>query len=339
MGHHVTAAAPWTAAAAEESSTDVRTARLRNSNPREVARAAWRGSAAARYTRVMKSVVLRSVRLVMVGLAPVALVGCGGGVKEHADPVPVTAADFTAGPDEPAELPQERNQTSRVLATTEVDQGVKDVVVVTGAPLVPANTATTSAKTPIFRELQVDQLVGQINGRPVYADEFFEPMDERLTREAERLNQRDFIAFARKEIEASLWDTLRDELLLSEFQGSLTNEQRLGVLAFIEEVRRDIVSGNLGSEALASQRLREAEGLDFPPYPGELGRRIFENVSREAWKQWLEHQKMLVNENRLNLADKKARDYLAQQMERHFFGGDHALAKRRRPGHRLWRGR
>ena len=66
---------------------------------------------------------------------------------------------------------------------------------------------------------------------------------------------------------------------------------------------------------------REAEGLDFPPYPGELGRRVFGNVSKEAWKQWLEHQKMLVNENRLNLADKKARDYLAQQMEKYFFGG------------------
>ena len=65
---------------------------------------------------------------------------------------------------------------------------------------------------------------------------------------------------------------------------------------------------------------REAEGLDAPPYPGELGRRIFERVSKEAWKQWLDHQKTLVNENRLNLADKKARDYLAQQMENHFFG-------------------
>ena len=65
---------------------------------------------------------------------------------------------------------------------------------------------------------------------------------------------------------------------------------------------------------------REAEGLDFPPYPGELGKRIFENVSKQAWKVWLEHQKMLVNENRLNLADAKARKYLAEQMERYFFG-------------------
>lgn len=65
---------------------------------------------------------------------------------------------------------------------------------------------------------------------------------------------------------------------------------------------------------------REAEGLDFPPYPGELGKKIYDSVSKEAWKQWLELQKMLVNENRLNLADPKSRKYLADQMEAHFFG-------------------
>ncbi len=65
---------------------------------------------------------------------------------------------------------------------------------------------------------------------------------------------------------------------------------------------------------------KEAEGLDFPPYPGELGKRVFDNVSKEAWAQWLKHQTMLVNENRLNLADARARKYLAQQMEMHFFG-------------------
>ena len=64
----------------------------------------------------------------------------------------------------------------------------------------------------------------------------------------------------------------------------------------------------------------EAEGLDFPPYPGELGKRIYENVSKAAWQGWLEQQKMLVNENRLNLADPAARKYLAGQMEAHFFG-------------------
>nr|WP_315223016.1 oxidative damage protection protein [uncultured Duganella sp.] len=65
---------------------------------------------------------------------------------------------------------------------------------------------------------------------------------------------------------------------------------------------------------------KEAEGLDFPPYPGELGKKIYESVSKEAWTAWLKHQTMLVNENRLNLADQRARKYLAQQMEKHFFG-------------------
>ncbi|MBP6901921.1 MAG: oxidative damage protection protein [Burkholderiaceae bacterium] len=65
---------------------------------------------------------------------------------------------------------------------------------------------------------------------------------------------------------------------------------------------------------------KEAEGMDFPVYPGELGKRIYNSVSKEAWAAWMKHQTMLVNENRLNLADQRARQYLARQMERFFFG-------------------
>ena len=66
---------------------------------------------------------------------------------------------------------------------------------------------------------------------------------------------------------------------------------------------------------------REAEGLDFAPYPGALGQRIFESVSKEAWQQWIRLQTMIINENRLNLADSQHRKYLAEQLEKHFFGG------------------
>ena len=66
---------------------------------------------------------------------------------------------------------------------------------------------------------------------------------------------------------------------------------------------------------------REAEGLDYQPVPGEMGKRVFEGVSKEAWKGWQSHQTMLINENRLNLADVQARKYLMEQMERYFFGG------------------
>ena len=65
---------------------------------------------------------------------------------------------------------------------------------------------------------------------------------------------------------------------------------------------------------------KESEGLDFAPLPGELGKKIWNQVSKEAWADWLKHQTMLINENRLNLADDRARKYLATQMEKHFFG-------------------
>jgi Fe-S cluster biosynthesis and repair protein YggX len=70
---------------------------------------------------------------------------------------------------------------------------------------------------------------------------------------------------------------------------------------------------------------REAEGLDRPPYPGALGQRIFDSVSKEAWQGWIRFQTMLVNENRLNLADAHARKYLAEQMENYFFGEGTAM--------------
>ena len=71
---------------------------------------------------------------------------------------------------------------------------------------------------------------------------------------------------------------------------------------------------------------KEAEGLDFPPYPGELGKRIWEGVSKQAGADWLKHQTMLVNEYRLNLSDVRARKYLQQQMEAHFFGDGAEMA-------------
>jgi len=71
----------------------------------------------------------------------------------------------------------------------------------------------------------------------------------------------------------------------------------------------------------------EAEGLDYPPYPGELGQRIYENVSKEAWQRWLKHQTMLLNEYRLSPIEPKARKFLVAEMEKFFFGGGSAAPK------------
>ncbi len=65
---------------------------------------------------------------------------------------------------------------------------------------------------------------------------------------------------------------------------------------------------------------KEAEGLDRAPYPGELGQRIFDNVSKEGWQLWLRQQTMLLNEYRLSPMDPKARKFLEEQMDKFFFG-------------------
>jgi Fe-S cluster biosynthesis and repair protein YggX len=65
---------------------------------------------------------------------------------------------------------------------------------------------------------------------------------------------------------------------------------------------------------------REAEGLTRAPYPGELGKRVFDNVSQEAWQEWLRHQTMLLNEYRLTPMEPKDRKFLEDEMEKFFFG-------------------
>lgn len=65
---------------------------------------------------------------------------------------------------------------------------------------------------------------------------------------------------------------------------------------------------------------KEAEGLAQPPLPGEFGKKIYEHISREAWNLWINHQTMLINENRLSMADAKSRAFLMQEMEKFLFG-------------------
>ena len=67
---------------------------------------------------------------------------------------------------------------------------------------------------------------------------------------------------------------------------------------------------------------KEAEGLDRPTYPGDLGKRVFENVSKEAWQKWVGHQTMLINEYRLTPVDPKARKFIEEEMEKFFFSDE-----------------
>ena len=65
---------------------------------------------------------------------------------------------------------------------------------------------------------------------------------------------------------------------------------------------------------------KELEGLDRPPYPGEIGQRIYNSVSKQAWQMWIEHQTMLINENKLSMVNPEARKYLQEEMIKFFFG-------------------
>lgn len=75
------------------------------------------------------------------------------------------------------------------------------------------------------------------------------------------------------------------------------------------------------SRTVFCQKLQqEAEGLAFAPYPGELGKKVYENISQQAWNEWLKHQTILINEYRLSLANPQARGFLEQEMEKFLFG-------------------
>lgn len=65
---------------------------------------------------------------------------------------------------------------------------------------------------------------------------------------------------------------------------------------------------------------QQSEGLAFVPWPGALGKRVFENIGKAAWAQWLAHQTMLINENRLSPLDPKHRAFLETEMEKFLFG-------------------
>lgn len=76
------------------------------------------------------------------------------------------------------------------------------------------------------------------------------------------------------------------------------------------------------SRTVFCQRLqKDADGLDFQLYPGELGKRIFDNISKEAWAEWQKRQTMLINEHKLNMMDPTARIFLEEKMEAYLFEG------------------
>lgn len=157
-----------------------------------------------------------------------------------------------------------RRTTLDTITAEQARAGVADVEVLTGPPptddQAPSMTAGASP-LEVVDTFPVDALVGHINGRPLFASDFFEPMDNRLRALARELQPREWLIEARELISESLRDRVRDDLLLAEFEASLTPEEKAGLFYFMEQVRSGLISGSLGSESLANRRLLEEEDL------------------------------------------------------------------------------
>ena len=226
-------------------------------------------------------------------IAALVMVSCSTPQPDSTPTVRVGPADFTA-PGEPAVKGQQPPVSAAAASAPTVSpQNAVDVVVVMGAPSNPLAASSASAEaastgatdsgaapkkvTPARPDerLLVDQLVGQINGRPVFANEFFSTMDARMRQMAREMDDRKWLEQAKKEIDAALWDKLRDQLLLAEFESALTPEQKLGLFAYIASIRSDLISGNLGSEAQANERLLQTEQTDLDTKVADISRQTF----------------------------------------------------------------
>lgn len=225
--------------------------------------------------------------LVVAGAATmtVLLTGCASSQSRANEQQILRSAGLAPG----ERSPGARGETERSLAARSItDEAPADVQVLVGPPegasqagaeaiagdadpLADAESAPAPlevverAPPPMPRSLAesgfVDAVVGQINGRPVFASEFFAPMDARLRAEAARLPPNQWRQTAIQTIGRAVVDRMNEELVLAEFQAQLTPETRQGLFSFVERMRQEIVAENLGSESLAGRRLQEAEGL------------------------------------------------------------------------------
>lgn len=147
-----------------------------------------------------------------------------------------------------------------VVEAEEALGGVRDVVAIVGEPTSPVNPSASAASQPVV----IDAMVGQVNGKPIYASRFLAPLDARLrARRVELRNNAAWQRAAAEIIARQLMDKIRDELFLAEARAELTPEQRAGLFAFLDQVRDTLASTYGGSREEAQERLLAKEGESF----------------------------------------------------------------------------
>ncbi len=220
---------------------------------------------------------MRISAALLVALA--GLTGCATST-DSSGPAPTTSlrgTDFKGDTPAPAVAPAGRAGAAVVSATSgtsaapatspphhatitpeQASGGIGRVALLAGDPEGQVSAAARPAEGPLL----VDALVGQINGKPVYASKFLAPLDGRLRAKAVELkNNRLWQREAGRIIYDTLIDQVRDELFLAEARAGLSPEQRQGLFAFVEQLRRNLASQNSGSAELAEERTREHEGV------------------------------------------------------------------------------
>lgn len=243
--------------------------------------------------------------LALAGLAGMLSWGCasGGGGGDGGPRQAVTASDFSDGT-----VTRERAAPASPPIVSREDAGA-------GLGSGRASGGEVAARTTIARPVVarapgeeqrflVDEMVGQVNGKPIYADEFFQDMDARLRAEAQRLPLGEWVKMVTDNVAGKLRTETQDELLLSEFQSSLTPEQRIGVLAFVEDLRKNIQRDYGGSTELANQRLQEEEGVT-----------LREKVEREAERQFIIAQLRETIAKRVQVSSKDIERYYYQHID------------------------
>jgi hypothetical protein len=164
------------------------------------------------------------------------------GVTVEAASAPVRGIEPAAGAGEAGGLPP-------VLSVTE------------GPPVLREGPAA-----PVEEPVLIESKVGDVNGRPIFATEFLEPMAARLAAEAKRMPRQQWVVFANQQIDRGLRDIVTDELLRAEALSRLTAEQKQGLRAILQGMRKDLASGAAGSRALAARRLAEQQGMTEEQY-------------------------------------------------------------------------
>ena len=238
---------------------------------------------------------LRTILLACGAALSLAVAGCSGDGEGDAAAAPrlngsaptakLAATDFQAGttdlgmpafstptstntalPPPPAAAPTTgpvRIGNMTTVTAVQATEGMDGVAVLAGEPVGTINDAAR----PTGGTVLVDSLVGQINGKPIYATKFLSEIDRRLIAEAEKVkdaqNGKDrWLRVARDIIAGQLNRQVQDDLLLAEARAALTTEERQGLLFFVNRLRENIASGYKGSEILADEELRK-EGLSL----------------------------------------------------------------------------